>query len=49
MRKANDVTLSDVYERNLFYACEDLEEMQQISSDGFKCIETKDDEKNILG
>jgi hypothetical protein len=49
MRKADNVTLSDIYERNLFYVCDDLEEMQEIARNGFKCVQTLDDDKNQLG
>ena len=49
MRKADNVTLSDIYERNLFYVCDDLEEMQEIARSGFKCVQTLDDDKNQLG
>jgi len=38
-----------VAERNLFFRVDREEDMKEIVMNSFKCVETEDDEKNLLG
>jgi len=38
-----------VAERDLFFRVDSEEDMKQIVKEGFKCVETEEQEKNILG
>ena len=39
---------SDIYERELYFKVVDEEEMKEIVTNGFKCEDTIEDEKNLL-
>jgi hypothetical protein len=39
----------EIIEKNLFYKVNEEDEVIEIASKGYRCINTEDEEKNLLG